>query len=254
MKFENQGRVLFVLIALAVVAVLPAIAKGGAAGATSNVPVTSTVHNAWNVVSPVCAAPSSTSPCPTQLASDNVGAESASYASSSSIISDITSGSSSEWRLDLTKQNVRTVYLSFANPVPGSAASPVASGYYNGFVFSRCFSGYGGTQTGWLAIKPGTSNNVCAMRVTFTAGSQTYYLILSPGGDFPGTGWASVTCNSGDSSGNCNSWTAVPNMTPGGGNSPAVADLVQPTTSRGTTTLTLLGQYYVTFHIDVTNP
>jgi hypothetical protein len=224
--------------------ILSGLAKGGA---TSNVPVTSTVHNTWNAVSPICSTP----PCETQIRSDSVTTESASYVSTRNITTDIGSGSSGEWRLDLSRQSARVVWLSFSHPVSGSPASPAPDGYYSAFLFSRCFDGYDGTQTGWLSIKPGTSNNVCSMRATITVGSQTYYLVMSPNSSFPGTGWASVTCTAGDSSGNCTSWSATPYLdTTDSRNNAGVASLILVTNSHGTSTLTTVGQYYVTFRID----
>jgi hypothetical protein len=210
--------------------------------------VTSDVQDTLNAVTPVCANP----PCETLLHSDSAlsgGSNGYSTATNGSIISQVTN---IEWELDLTKQAVRTVYLTFSQPVSGSKSDPVTDGYYPALVFSRCFPAYGGAEESW-PMTLGT-NSVCSLRAHFSVGSQEYYLVMSPNGKYPGTGWASVTCNQVDSTGVCNDWTAVPNLSADPNNYPAVAELLSVSTSKGTTTQTSVGFYYNTFNIHVTRP
>jgi hypothetical protein len=205
--------------------------------------VTSNVYDTLNAVTPVCGNP----PCETLLHSDSAlsGGSSAYSTVKNSIASDVTS---IEWELNLTEQAVRTVYLTFSHPVSGSESQPVPDGYYPALVFSRCFPAYGGAEESW-PMTLGT-NSVCSLRAHFQVGSQEYYLVMSPNGHYPGTGWASVTCNQVNSTGVCKDWTAVPNLSADPNNYPAVAELL----SVSGTTQTPVGFYYNTFNIHVTRP
>src|SRR4029077_16350248 len=82
--------------------------------------VTSNVYDTLNAVTPVCANP----PCETLLHSDSAlsGGSNAYSTVKNSIASDVTS---IEWELNLTGQAVRTVYLTFSQPVSGSKFEPV---------------------------------------------------------------------------------------------------------------------------------
>jgi hypothetical protein len=204
---------------------------------------TSNVYDTLNAVTPVCGNP----PCETLLHSDSAlsGGSSAYSTVKNSIASDV---GSIEWELNLTQQAVRTVYLTFSQPVSGSESQLVPDGYYPALVFSRCFPAYGGAEESWPTTL-GT-NSVCSLRAHFQVGSQEYYLVMSPNGRYPGTGWASVTCNKVDSAGVCKDWTAVPNLSADPNNNPAVAELLS--VSGGTQTP--VGFYYNTFSIHVTQP
>jgi hypothetical protein len=215
-----------------------AVTQSSSSNATSN------VYDTLNAVTPVCGNP----PCETLLRSDSAvsgGSNAYSTAKNGSIVSDVTG---IEWELDLTKQAVRTVYLTLSQPVSGSESQPVPDGYYPALVFSRCFPAYGGAEESW-PMTLGT-NSVCSLRAHFQVGSQEYYLVMSPNGHYPGTGWASVTCNQVDSSGVCKDWTAVPNLSADSNNYPAVAELL----SVSGTTQTPVGFYYNTFNLHVTRP
>jgi hypothetical protein len=211
--------------------------------------VTSNVLDTLNAVTPVCANP----PCETLLHSDSA------LSGGSNAYSTTKNGSSSigssvgniEWALNLTEQAVRTVYLTFSQPVSGSESQPVPDGYYPALVFSRCFPAYGGAEESW-PMTLGT-NSICSIRAHFFVGSQEYYLVMSPNGKYRGTGWASVTCNKVDSTGVCNDWTAVPNLSADPNNYPAVAELLSCCTGR-LQTQTPIGFYYNTFNIHVTRP
>jgi hypothetical protein len=204
---------------------------------------TSNVYDTLNAVTPVCGNP----PCETLLHSDSAlsGGSSAYSTVKNSIASDV---GSIEWELNLTEQAVRTVYLTFSQPVSGSESQPVPDGYYPALVFSRCFPAYGGAEESWPTTL-GT-NSVCSLRAHFQVGSQEYYLVMSPNGRYPGTGWASVTCNQVNSAGVCKDWTAVPNLSADPNNYPAVAQLLSVSGS----TQSSVGFYYNTFNIHVTLP
>lgn len=154
------------------------------------------------------------------------------------------------WQVYLGNQTVRTVYLTLSNPVPGSNPSPAPNGYYsaNTEIYSTCFD-QNNNVISFLAIAPFTSLNRCQLGVDFSYGRTKYKLVMSP--TRPGTGWATVTCNAGNSSGVCDSWTIVPNTTAGSGNVPEVANLYQFSTAGS---LVYIGSYYNTYRIDITNP
>lgn len=141
------------------------------------------------------------------------------------------------WILYLGNQSLRTIWLTLA-----SQGAPVPDGYYsaNVEVYSQCFD-VNNLATGWLVISPGSSNNRCTLGVDFS----NYKLVMGP--TTPGTGWASVSCNGGDSQGMCNNWTITPYT---GGDNPTVANLYEITKSGKV----LKGAYHNTYRIDVTNP
>ena len=66
----------------------------------------------------------------------------------------------------------------------------------------------------------------------------------------PATGVVTVTCNA-VSNGQCVNWTIEPNVTAPNAN---VANLYRYSSSKGTTTLVFIGQYYNSFRIGLTNP
>lgn len=233
-----RGSLAVVMLSGAAIALLAAAPKSSSSSFTSY------VYRTLNAVTPVCANP----PCATLMQSDFLSSGSDAYSSTKSR-SIATGVSSVEWELNLTKQSVRTVYLTFSQPISSSQPpSPVPDGYYPALVFSRCFPAYSGAEESW-PMSLGT-NSVCSMRAHFSVGAQEYYLVMSPNGSYPGTGWASVTCNKVDSTGVCNDWTAVPNLSADTNNYPAVAELLSVTNGIQTP----VGFYYNTFNIHVTRP
>jgi len=172
--------------------------------------------------------------------------------------------SSGELELLLFSQSVRTVWITPNDPVVAPEPAGPPAGYYlnDTAVRSDCFD-----QSGNIVPLANivTSSGNCKLGVTFKSGTTVYKLLMSPfpfsgPGDgtpicpstgCPATGLATVTCNKVSSS-QCVSWTIVPNT------SAANADVANLYTEgggpKGTTTWTFVGQYYNTFHIDVTNP
>jgi hypothetical protein len=160
------------------------------------------------------------------------------------------------WRLNLYGQtarasNNRTVCITLSHPVPPSGPSPIPDGCYwqNIEVFSRCWNS-NNQEILFPSIPPGTIQGRCSFNFDVGYNRSTYYLKMGPsipslGYDTTGTGWATVSCNT-VSGTTCNSWTVTPNMNAVSGNVPMVANLYLGAQ--------LLGQYYMTFRIDVTNP
>jgi hypothetical protein len=70
------------------------------------------------------------------------------------------------------------------------------------------------------------------------------------GPEKPGTGWATVSCNTLPPATTCNSWTITPNTNPVNGNFPTVANLYKSSKSGPVS----IGQYHNSYRVDVTNP
>jgi hypothetical protein len=157
----------------------------------------------------------------------------------------------SGWSLELYTQSVRTVWLTLSKPVGNSPADLGLDGYYSADVqlFSRCYDiNNQQLPISNLAMAPGTANTRCDLGVVFLNGKTKYELRMSP--TIAGTGWATVSCNTADSTGACNSWTISPNTVSGNGNVPTVANLY----AYGPRGLGYIGSYYNTYRIDVTHP
>lgn len=214
------GRLLCALFALLVVA--------SAALAGSRYSVTATISNGC------CDANGNSY----TLQSDGGGA----YSNGGTLLSQITPNNGPtnyyQWSFDLSNTS-RSFYLTLM-PVNGSPAGPFPGPLpFNGQLYSRCFTPSLGLQN-WTQIV--TSDNNCAMRVNFSYGGVGYSLVMSP--QYSGTGTATVTCTSNSSP--CSSWTDVPTTGPNASN-PNVANLYG---SGGA----LIGQYYLSFNINLTHP
>jgi hypothetical protein len=217
------------------VAVLPALSLLAEKPPT-NIPVTTTIHN--------------DNAAPNDLLFRSDGASEASYQASHLAL---TTGA---WQLYIGNQTARRVWMTLSHSLPGSPSAPAPDGYYSDSVevYSRCWD-INNTVVPFLAIPAGTSINRCNFGLDFAYNRVKYKLVMGPsipalGLDTSGTGWAAVSCNSA-AGGACNSWSIVPNMIAGGGNVPTVANLYQFTK---TGNLLLIGQYYNTYRVDVTNP
>lgn len=157
----------------------------------------------------------------------------------------------SGWQLYLGSQTLRRVWLTLSKPVGGSPAAPAPDGYYSASLelHSACYDVNNQRLTSsFLTITPGTSLSRCHMGVDFSSGRTKYKFDMGP--DIAGTGWATVSCNTGDSTGACNNWTISPNTAAGLGNVPTVANLYRYAGSG----LVYIGSYYNTYRIDITNP
>lgn len=169
----------------------------------------------------------------------------ASYTTTGGVSSVI--GNGGGWTLNLFNQSLRTVHLTFTT-ADGSAPIP-QNGYYweNVEIYSQCYDP-SGNQINFLAITAGTTAIRCRFAFDFTDQGTKYKMAM---GQFqlagPANGVAMVTCNS-SSNGSCNSWTIMPNT---GAPLPTIANLYQFGRSGS---LVFLGQYVLTFRVDVTLP
>jgi hypothetical protein len=196
---------------------------------------------------------------------DYNGSGQATYTSSSSRTSSLTSGfdANGEWNLNLSNQSLRTVYITPNAAIDNLQPQGPPAGYYSQGVTVRsgCFDQNGKIVP--LASVVTASGN-CKLGVNFTSGTTNYKLLMSPfplsgAGDppptcpstgCPATGAVMVTCNA-VSNGQCVNWTIEPNTT---ASHATVANLYRYASSRGSATWIFIGQYYNTFRINVSNP
>jgi hypothetical protein len=119
-------------------------------------------------------------------------------------------------------------------------------------VHNHCFDPTGATTNpqNWFNIT--TSDTNCSMKVVFAIGKTSYWLVMSPLYDSPQpTGRATVTCTQMSGS-SCFAWTIAPNVTQGATNpNPTVANLYSLNRNG---TLNFIGQYALTYSVNVTYP
>jgi hypothetical protein len=92
--------------------------------------------------------------------------------------------------------------------VLASQGIPVPDGYYssNVEVYAGCFD-QTGAHVNLLAMTDGASRGDCTFGLDFSSGRTKYKLAMGP--TSPGTGRATITCNTA-ANGSCTSWTIVP--------------------------------------------
>jgi hypothetical protein len=172
----------------------------------------------------------------------------ATYTNTGNVVSKV--GNPGGWGLDLYNQVARTVCLTFST-VDGSAPV-VQNGCYsaNVEIYSTCHDAQGG-EIGFLTIQVGSPQANCLFGFDFTAGRTKYKMEMgqslqsSPAGG--PTGLAMVTCNASNGTA-CINWTIAPNTS-------ALNPLTANLYSFGhSDSLQYLGQYHLSFRIDVTNP
>ena len=196
---------------------------------------------------------------------DYNGSGQATYTSSSSRSSSLTSGfdANGEWSLNLSNQSLRTVYITPNSAIDNlQPQGPPAGYYWDGVtVRSGCFDQNGNIVPLTNVV---TSSGNCKLGVNFNSGGTNYKLLMSPfplsgSGDppptcpatgCPATGVVTVTCNS-ISNGQCVNWSIEPNVTAPHAN---VANLYRYSSSRGSATWIFIGQYSNTFRINVSYP
>jgi hypothetical protein len=171
----------------------------------------------------------------------------------SSILQGGTNPPSRDWILD-TNGSTRTVLVDLRTPVPNSGAQPVfAWQTVPTRIIVKCHEALSGS---FLAIPLNTTVS-CPMSVRFTYARTDYRLMMSSG---PGsqlgyaeTNNAQVSCTAAKSvngSSQCVAWTILP-ITQADGPVQNVARLERFGNGGK---LTNLGDFYVTFNFDVSNP
>jgi len=189
---------------------------------------------------------------------NGVGLATYSAAVNANIVSDIY-GCNGEWFFELFRQSVglRTIFIAPNDAVNSLQPPGPPAGYYwqDVELASACYDPNGNAVYLWAIT---TSSGSCDLKIDFysptgPAGAAKYKLTMGSKWSLPGaaTGLVTVTCNAVNSgNGECVSWTITPNMTVSSANNPTVANLYYY--ARGGK-LTFIGQYYNTFHFDLSS-
>ncbi|HXG93755.1 MAG TPA: hypothetical protein VNN73_15530 [Blastocatellia bacterium] len=166
-----------------------------------------------------------------------------------SVISEI-QATYGDWVLDTASSTVRSVYVDFRDPVPGTNPNQIPPPFLYEQVFARLISKcslFGGD----LKTMRAGDALICPLSVRFAYAGATYLLRMND--NFPGTDYVRWSCLAEDSTGKCSQWK----MEPGaeyGGEKKCVAQLIRMLTVRNKTTTEEIGKYYMSFVVDVTNP
>lgn len=192
---------------------------------------------------------------PFQIQSDDFNGTPATYTtetdSSGPAYSEIMKGCN--WILNLTNQTTRTIKLTLNDP------DPDLTPYYgnnNFLTTATAFAGGFSTSCSFGTMTSGQTQTCSGADIVFWddyAGVSSQYHILMKSG-LTNTSLVQVTCNAGSP---CTNWTVTP--APGHTNSfgqpAAIGELgVYAPAPHHKIAWTVLGYYYVSFHITVTNP
>lgn len=162
-----------------------------------------------------------------------------------------------QWKLALSAQAGRTVYITPNVPVDGLQPSAVPpAGYY---VIQKAYSNCR-DAAGTIIPYPNliSGGNDCSMAINFFYNDILYKLLMRPGaledttcptGGCPATGLAKVTCNT-VTSGKCTNWTLEPNAAAA---NVGVVNLYSYT-GGSSGPWVFIGQYYNTFRVKASNP
>jgi hypothetical protein len=198
------------------------------AGPVKDPPVTSTIHNADSAGTPF------------RIQSDSRGAYKNGIDSVVSIVQSI-----GNWELDMLNSPTRKIFVDLGDPVPNTnptnAPPPFTTALVPARFISKCTSSIFNLTAG--------ATTLCPLAVAMNYGTQRYALRIQTV-NYPGTQEVLWTCLSA-AGGKCNSWKMQSDPA---GQGKVAAQLLKITTSKGKTVEERIGQYYISFSIDVTNP
>ncbi|HSB11728.1 MAG TPA: hypothetical protein VLM38_19725 [Blastocatellia bacterium] len=230
------------------------------AGITDVTPVTTTIRDYVDVGDPY---PLSTKRIPMQIQSDG----NATYTNSSTLRSVIINAGGWDFDTGFTyiRRPTRRVYLDFSQPIsktgPGGTdpVPPFTTAFVRPWFSSKCY--YNGVEM--LAMGAGEIVT-CGLTGNFAnpADGVEYRIIMNPGcpafsDGCPETNATTVTCTGVDGNGNCNIWTIEPSgpcVTADCSLRKNVIRLAKIATVKGKSVATNLGDFYMSFAIEVTNP
>jgi hypothetical protein len=172
----------------------------------------------------------------------------------SSILQGGTNPPSRDWILDTSGSSARTVLVDLRTPVPNSGAQPVfAWQTVPTRIIVKCHEALGGSFPA-ISLNQTVS---CPMSVRFTYAGTDYRLMMSSGPgsllDYAETNNAQVTCTASkvvNGANQCIAWTIAP-VTQADG---TVQNIARFERFGNGGKLTNLGDFYVTFSFNVTNP
>lgn len=237
MQKKNLVLVTFGLVALVSVgAAFDALAHGG--HAQPNVPVTSILNDTGVV----------TAGTNYQIQGDGLG----SYFNGVASVSSILQSPSGDWVLDTTASSTQTILIDLRQPVPNSgAAPPFAWELLPARIISKCHEALTGSFPA-MALNQSLS---CPTAVSFQYGGNSYGLMMASGPNsdinYAETNNPLVTCTSVNGSKQCDKWAILPIQQPDG-TIKSIARLRKPL--KGNNNFAFLGDYYLSFSIEVTNP
>ena len=173
-----------------------------------------------------------------------------SYFNGVNSVRSILQGSTGDWILDTTSSTTRTVLLDLRAPVPNSGAQQIFA-YEN--LPTRIIVKCSKALTGSFPAMKLNQTLSCPTGVGFTYAGTQYGLMMTSGPNsenYAETNNPQVTCTTVSSAtSQCVAWTIAP-ITQAGGAVENIARLRQPVKN----TFVFLGDFYVTFQFNVTNP
>lgn len=214
---------------------------------TSDVPVTTTIDDYEEAVAPKL-----------HIQSDKKGI----YPQTKDVESKIQAVGDWELTTNYTKFSLRSAYLEFSEPIPGSrdGKDPVAlpSQLYKARFISKCHE-YGNSM---FNITPGAAQPTpCPLIIRFDYGGSSYRIHMNPLTGYyvyPSTNYLNITCTAGDANSQCVQWKIEPSGTytaaDGTLKKRNVGRLVKLVTSKGQTTEVNQGEFYFSFLIMVSKP
>jgi hypothetical protein len=167
-------------------------------------------------------------------------------------VSSILQGSSGDWVLDTGSSTTRTILIDLRQPVPNSgAAPPFAWELLPARIISKCHEALAGSFPA-MTLNQTLS---CPTGIAFQYGGNSYGLMMTSGPNsdinYAETNNPLVTCTSVDGSNHCNKWTVLPIRQPDG----TIKNIARLRKAlKGNNNFAFLGDYYLSFNIEVTNP
>ncbi len=183
-----------------------------------------------------------------QIQSDGLG----SYFNGVASVSSILQGSSGDWVLDTTSSSTQTIHIDLREPIPNSgAAPPFAWELLPARIISKCHEALAGSFPA-MALNQTLS---CPTAISFQYGGNSYGLMMASGPNsditYGETNNPLVTCTSMIGSNQCNNWTVLPIQQPDG----TIKNIARLRKAlKGNNNFAFLGDYYLSFSIEVTNP
>jgi len=225
---------------LAIAAVFAAVAgvKANKPGAFPDIPVTATFVSGGNVVDG-----SNTY----TIESDGSGSYFNNADSVSSILQGGINAASRDWILDTRNSTRRTVLVDLRHPLPnGVGHAPFAWQNVPVRIIEMCHLTTASSFPG-IALNQSIT---CPMFVVFEYAGASYRLAMYPP-SYPETNYSLTSCTAANSANQCIGWTIAP-ITQPDSTVRNIAQLQKAGKNGGFSTV--LGDFYVSFNIDITNP
>lgn len=238
-KFQlNRQRIAGLGLGIAAVFALVMGANANKPGSFPDIPVTTTFVSGGNVVDGTNTY---------AIESDGIGSYFNNADSVSSILQGGINDASHDWILDTRNSTRRTVLVDLRNPLPnGVGHAPFAWQDVPVRIIEMC-------HLTMASSFPGIARNqsiTCPMFVVFDYAGASYRLAMYPP-SYPETNYSMTTCTATNSANQCIGWTIAPITQPDS----TVRNIAQlQKAGKNGSFSTVLGDFYVSFNIEVTNP